>query len=177
MLEKGSKLSFIDYKDDMLSVEHTTKFREMAFLDGKPCEELDTLLMSSYPRSGNTLLRAYLERIMGLVTGSDVDLNKNLNMALLDMGMAGEGLVDNRVWIVKTHYPERHGKTKFQAHRCILLVRNPLDCITSLFHMVATGSHEQSIVDSDFKKFEDIWTEFLETEISVWKDYHDFWIN
>ena len=63
--------------------------------------------MTSYPRSGNTLLRAYLERIMGLVTGSDVDIKRNLNSALLELGMAGEGLVDERVWVVKTHYPER----------------------------------------------------------------------
>jgi len=63
--------------------------------------------MTSYPRSGNTLLRAYLERIMGLVTGSDVDIKRKLNSALLELGMVGEGLVDERVWIVKTHYPER----------------------------------------------------------------------
>ena len=63
--------------------------------------------MTSYPRSGNTLLRAYLERIMGLVTGSDVDIKRQLNSTLLELGMIGEGLVDERVWIVKTHYPER----------------------------------------------------------------------
>jgi len=63
--------------------------------------------MTSYPRSGNTLLRAYLERIMGLVTGSDVDIKRKLNSALLELGMVGEGLIDERVWIVKTHYPER----------------------------------------------------------------------
>ena len=101
--------------------------------------------MASYPRSGNTLLRGYLERIMGLVTGSDCDITKKLNLELMDMGLAGEGLVDKRVWVVKTHYPERYGKTKFGAERAILLVRNPLDCITSLFHMVCSGSHDLSI--------------------------------
>ena len=78
---------------------------EIRFLDGKQSPE--TLIMTSYPRSGNTLLRAYLERIMGLVTGSDVDIKRKLNSTLLELGLAGEGLADDRVWVVKTHYPER----------------------------------------------------------------------
>ena len=41
--------------------------------------EQDTVILSSYPRSGNTLLRAYLEKILGLVTGSDCDIDKKLN--------------------------------------------------------------------------------------------------
>lgn len=98
--------------------------------------------MTSYPRSGNTLLRATLERVMGLVTGSDCDISKRLNVELMDLGLAGEGLADRKVWIVKTHFPERYGKAKFGAERAILLVRSPLDCITSLFHMTGSGSHD-----------------------------------
>jgi len=94
----------------------------------------------------------------------------------MNMGLAGEGLVDKRVWIMKTHYPERYGKTKFGAERCILLVRSPLDCITSLFNMICSGTHDCSIHDNDFVKFADHWNEFIEQEISVWKDFHDFWM-
>jgi hypothetical protein len=78
------------------------------------------------------------------------------------MGLNGEGLVDKRVWIVKTHYPERYGKSKFYAERSILAVRNPLDSITSLFNMVCTGSHNKSIDIGDYKKFLSSWTEFIE---------------
>jgi hypothetical protein len=148
-------------------------------MEGKDSDEdqdQDSIVMASYPRSGNTLLRGYLERIMGLVTGSDCDITKKLNLELMDMGLAGEGLVDKRVWIIKTHYPERYGKTKFGTERIILLVRNPLDCMTSLFHMVCSGSHELSIDDEDFKKFESHWTEFILQELTVWKDFHDFWL-
>ena len=106
--------------------------------------------MASYPRSGNTLLRAYLEKIMGLTSGSDCDILKKLNKDLMLMGLAGEGLVDKRVWIVKTHYPERYGKTKFYAERVLLLLRSPLDSMVSLFNMVCTGSHNRSIEDTDF---------------------------
>ena len=136
----------------------------------------DSVVLSSYPRSGNTLLRAYLEKILGLVSGSDCDITKKLNQALMHMGLAGEGLVDKRVWVIKTHYPERYGKTKFGAERCILLVRSPLDCITSLFNMVCSGTHDLSIADSDFDKFPAQWAEFIQQEITVWKDFHDFWL-
>lgn len=59
--------------------------------------------------------------------------------------MQGEGKTDDAVWIVKTHYPERIGHSEFNAHKCIVIVRSPIDCIASLFNMIATGSHNQSI--------------------------------
>ena len=133
--------------------------------------------MVSFPRSGNTLLRAYLEKIMGLTSGSDCDITKKLNKDLMLMGLAGEGLVDKRVMIVKTHYPERYGKTKFYAERAILLVRNPVDSITSLFNMVCTGSHNRSIHDDDYIKFSQMWSEFIQQDITVWNDFHEFWTN
>ena len=34
----------------------------------------DSIAMASYSRSGNTMLRGYLEKIMGLATGSDGDI-------------------------------------------------------------------------------------------------------
>ena len=116
-------------------------------------EEHETIILASYPRSGNTLLRAYIEKIMGFVTGSDCDIEKKLNKELMMMGLAGEGLIDKRVLVVKTHYPERYGKTKFYAEKCILEVRNPIDAVTSLFNMVCTGSHNKSIDNGDYAKF------------------------
>jgi len=152
--------NFEDLKANLITPEFNpseTEKSPLHFLDVEKgeCLEQDTVVMASYPRSGNTLLRAYLEKIMGLTSGSDCDITKKLNKDLMLMGLAGEGLVDKRVWIVKTHYPERYGKTKFYAERVILLVRNPLDCITSLFNMVCTGSHNRSIHDEDFEKFAD----------------------
>lgn len=93
------------------------------------------------------------------------------------MGLQGEGLVDKRVFVVKTHYPERYGKTKFYSEKCILEIRNPLDSITSLFNMVCTGSHNKSIHNDDYAKFFEQWHEFIQQEITVWKDFHNFWLN
>jgi len=71
-------MTFEDFKKDLLStnVEGIDKLPEIKFLDMEAGEtnDQDTVMMASFPRSGNTLLRAYLEKIMGLSTGSDTDL-------------------------------------------------------------------------------------------------------
>ena len=92
------------------------KLPDIHYFDGKEClDDLNTVILTSYPRSGHTLARATLERIMGIVTGSDTDISKSLNLALMVKGLEGEGLVDKRVCIVKTHYPERYGAAKYEA--------------------------------------------------------------
>jgi hypothetical protein len=96
------------------------------------------VLLASYPRSGNTLLRSYLEKITGIYTGSAHDTDLKLNRDLFELGMTGEGRMDDSVWIVKTHYPERLGHAPLQGNKCILLVRNPIDCLWSLFNMLST---------------------------------------
>lgn len=59
--------------------------------------------------------------------------------------MKGEGLIDKSVLIVKTHFPEREGLGQFGCSKAILVVRNPTDCLASLFNMIATGTHSDSI--------------------------------
>ncbi|CDW82159.1 fbox domain containing protein [Stylonychia lemnae] len=91
------------------------------------------------------------------------------------MGMEGEGRIDDSVWIIKTHYPERIGHTEFNAHKCIVIIRSPIDCIASLFNMIATGSHNQSITDEQFEKVRHIWNDFVNDEVKVWADFHYYW--
>ena len=109
-------------------------------MDGKT--PIPQVLLVSYPRSGNTLLRAYLEKITGLVTGSDCDITKPLNYALYQAGLQGEGIFDARCQVIKSHYPERYNSAaKILIPRAILLVRSPFDCLPSFFNMICTGSH------------------------------------
>lgn len=90
---------------------------DIHFFDGKASahDDLDRVVMTSYPRSGNSMLRATLERIMGIVTGSDADIRAKLHGELMDDGLVGEGLVSRKVWVIKTHYPERSGKHNFDS--------------------------------------------------------------
>jgi hypothetical protein len=46
-------------------------------------------------------------------------------------GLVGEGLFDERVWIIKSHYPESMTPLRYFNQRIILLVRNPLDCLVA----------------------------------------------
>ena len=152
---------------------------ELAFLDEiarHKTDQDDQVCLASFPRSGNTMVRAYVEKITGIITGSDCDISKKLNLDLMLRGLHGEGLVDETVWLVKTHYPERFGKSKFYAQRCVMCVRNPMDAMTSLYHMVGSSSHHLSIQETFFTEYPDVWAEFIEQEISVWKDFHEFWL-
>ena len=65
-----------------------------------------SVALTSYPRSGNSMMRGLLERSTGLITGSDTNPRRRLSVALGLSGYLGEGVV-GRSWIVKTHFPER----------------------------------------------------------------------
>ena len=139
----------------------------------------EKIVLTSYPRSGNTLIRTYLEKLTRVFTGSDCDVRRPLNKQLQDMGMEGEGQIDNRVWIVKSHFPERIGRAKFAANKCIIIVRNPLDSIFSLFNMVATTTHSESICKEALDKLlnsTNMWEKFIRQEVSVWADFHIYWL-
>ena len=118
-----------------------------------------------------------MEKITGIVTGSEADITLGLIQALMDEGLEGEGLVDNRVWVVKSHHPERTGITFYRPKRCVMVLRDPIDCIPSLFHLTMTDSHDLSLCDEDFVAFQKHWFEYVELEISVWRDFHEFWLN
>jgi len=53
---------------------------EITFLDGSAFD--NKIAYASYSRSGNTFLRRYLEKVGGIYTGSDGDLNYALHYSL-----------------------------------------------------------------------------------------------
>ena len=87
--------------------------------------------------------------------------------------------MDDSVWIVKSHFPERIGSAPFKANKCIVIVRNPLDCIYSLFNMVGTTTHSESLNEELLKRVlneTDLWDRFIQQEVTVWADFHTYWI-
>lgn len=137
------------------------QFDDLQFLSGE--HKTSKTILSSYPRSGNTLIRSYIEKMIGIYTGSDCDKRRNLNKMLFEMGMKGEGLIDDSVVLVKTHYPERVGLGIFKCSKVILIVRNPMDSMASLFNMIATGTHSESIQDKhmDKDRVKQLWKAFV----------------
>jgi len=176
ILKKGPNWEFEEWKALMLSSAKCDEIPELHFLNGNPKPFKDKIVLASYPRCGNTMTRANLEKVMGIPTGSDGNINLKLILELMEKGLPGEGLVDDRVWISKTHYPERYSSSRFGANRAILAVRSPLDCITSLFHMIASGTHDCSIEEADFEKNATFWDEWIKQESAIYHEFHEYWI-
>jgi hypothetical protein len=58
------------------------------------------------------------------------------------MGLKGEEIVDERVWIVKAHHPAlMPGVLKFDSNKVICCIRNPLDVFISYASLANTLSH------------------------------------
>ena len=89
-------------------------------------------MLTSFPRSGNSMLRRLVENVTGVETGSNMPAV--INAVLPIIGMKGESYFDNSVWIVKTHYPTTKFPDKnnpFRANKTFMVVRNPYDVIPS----------------------------------------------
>ena len=150
--------------------------RQRCFRFLAPGERTEHVALVSYPRSGNSLLRALLEEVTGIVTGTDTRPNRTLSRALSQFGMQGEGVLDERVWIVKTHWPERAGYEPWKARRAILLVRNPFDCFDSYFNMTLTNTHNVSLAESQYEVFADVWDRLVRHEIEIWRKFNEYWL-
>ncbi|OQS06382.1 basolateral NaK(2Cl) cotransporter [Thraustotheca clavata] len=129
----------------------------------------------SYPRSGNSLMRGLLESITGIYTGCDTQPDRTLSVELQKYGLKGEGVVDETVWFVKSHYPERSGYKPVAIQKAILVVRNPWDAINSYFNMTLTNSHNKSVHDSQYERFAARWDGMIRNEILVWLRFHLYW--
>ena len=95
----------------------------------------ETVLLASFPGSGNSLLRHYLQSITKILTGSDDIINKDQIKNQNSDGFIGDGRTDNKVWMINSHFPFNKGNNKFSCHKCILLVREPIDCLFSTYNI------------------------------------------
>ena len=155
----------------------------------KPMQVSDgVIVLASYPRSGNTLLRSLLERTTLCVTGSDTRPDRTLSRALAEQhNLVGEGIVrlkslhpvldDANVGVVKTHWPERKGCLPYATRRAILLVRNPYDAIDSYWNLCVTNTHTESVVDSIYERYADKFRALALSEMKTWIRFHSFWLD
>lgn len=112
---------------------------EFRFLDGEP-NRSNKVAFCSFPRSGNTFLRKYMELLTGVQTGADNTLH--VNVCLQMQGMKGEDTVDDTCWIIKSHSPWVMPEAPpFTANKMVVIVRNPLDSNLSWLHLVAMNNH------------------------------------
>lgn len=133
---------------------------QQRFLDGKVDMTGNRVALSSYPRAGNSLSRSYLEKITGIPTGSEA----RTDLTLQFIGLVGEGhSATDEVWINKTHYPcIVPGMTKtMNINKQIYLMRNPMDVIVSIAHMLMTMSHELVPKEQYYIDFPEFWEDWI----------------
>jgi hypothetical protein len=143
------------------------------FLDGSVNMENNRVSFVSFPRSGNSFLRRFIELITGVVTGSDARLDMVLPLQMC--GLAGEGHVsEDNVWITKSHSPlDSHFIPMFHANKMIFLMRNPLDVIPSLCNLLNFGSHSLSPKEEYHSVFPSFWDRIIKQLTSVMKQFFE----
>lgn len=137
-------------------------------------EEQMSVMYATYPRSGNSLMRKHFENLTGIATGSDMVMKHGPNVALQHCGFKGEGIMDDRAWIKKSHYPLLfHFMKGFDAEIAVICTRNPIDCSPSLFYLIFTMTHVTSFKE---KLTEppcwEYWQKFQKKCTEAWHGWH-----
>ena len=98
--------------------------------------------MSWYPPSCNTVVRDLVERVTGVVTGSENRPSRHGPLErtfAVDHDLDGEG-VTKRVRVTTSHFPERPGFA-CEKNGVVLLVRNAFDAVDSGWDLNMTNTH------------------------------------
>lgn len=127
------------FRDRQHAYGRCKNFTNMRFIDGSRL-----VVMPSFPGSGSTWARSALEQASGIYTGSIYCDN-----GLKAKGFIGEKVISANVLVIKTHYPSQDLFIPLSEYRdprkfknitaAILLVRNPLDSIVSLWNWMHGG--------------------------------------
>jgi len=88
----------------------------------------DTVMLASYPRSGNTMTRDHLQGITGILTGDYHNLDDVNGKKVIQP----TDFCKKHLMIMKTHHPMDEKICVWQ--RALVLVRNPLDVMVSYFN-------------------------------------------
>ncbi|CAI2367336.1 unnamed protein product [Moneuplotes crassus] len=136
----------------------------------------EKVAIPSYQSSGSTLLRKYIENITCILTGSD-GCHKSHNKRLKHVGrLNGEGISNKKVWLVQTSFPEQIGDARIDINKAIVVVRNPCDAIYSHFNRLINKDLSRKISPIEMEEYKESWEKFVDQEISVWREFHDYWM-
>ena len=84
-----------------------------------------TVVLLSFPGSGNSWVRQLIEMMTGIYTGTYEDCDESY----ISYGMIGEGIFTDNVIAVKIHYPREEDLKWLYQHNIIYVVRNPFNAI------------------------------------------------
>ena len=126
--------------------------------------QFPTILLLSFPGSGNTWVRFLIEQSTGFLTGS-VYNDRNLQVNLL--GELEDPKLKNTI-VVKSHITGLSKKDKkeksiiefLKPSACIFIMRNPKNAILADFSRNLHRSHTTSLSEQDLKNFNQNWAKF-----------------
>ena len=118
------------------------------------------------------MLRRLIEQMSGIYTGATVKLHTSTSLQC--MGLAGEEIVDDRVWVVKAHHPGlMPGVIQFNSQKTICCVRNPIDVIVSFATLINTLSHTAQPEYEYHTDFPEWWDWWVKKQSADMKRYFD----
>ena len=138
----GLLMDILKSKDEKLLEENAWIFdRDANFLDLSSATTVEStgniVTYCSFPRSGNSFLRMYLQKVTGIATGADMTLELGTDLQVVSF--KGEEIIDSSVWIKKSHEPyTTFNNIVCKSNKVIMCVRNPYDSISSMMHFFST---------------------------------------
>ena len=131
------------------------------FLDGENMQG-NQVAFQSWPRSGNSMLRCYIEHVSGIITGADREIGMDMPLQILGLVGAETTVDSNLVWINKTHYPiQPFHFGSFHSQKMFKIVRNPMDVLLSYANVVATFTHSTIPLEKFDKDLPEFWTQWV----------------
>ena len=88
------------------------------------------------------------------------------------LGMKGEGVTDDRVWVIKSHHPLKIPQSaEFKSSKTVVCIRNPLDVLISYANCLNTFSHDNKLAFDVNDKFPEWWSSFVKAETIRMKQF------
>jgi hypothetical protein len=84
---------------------------------------------------------------------------------------------DSTIWTLKGNFPlylPFPGPTQ-KAHIAVIIVRNPIDSIKSVFHYAATNTHNLNVSNDIMAEFKEEWEQCIRDNAKTWRIFYDYW--
>lgn len=174
MMKKSKKQHLSNDEDDPLSGDYRRLDKGVCAVAPPvvPAQPVQPTYTSSYPGSGDTQLYQLIEAMTGLVTGDDHRSNGHKNTVTIN-----------------THYPCPEGVAMrdINVPRTVLLIRNPLDAISSYHSFMHLLNAAGAVAPGDSPTYVsqqppvEAWLDwrdnFFEGQLQLWVKHLEYWMD
>lgn len=138
--------------------------------------QFEKVILSSFPGSGTEVLRYYLESTSKILTGSDTECSSSTYYTSSAPSFLADGKTNNKVWISASHYPHIEKEQEFEAHRWVLLVREPAETIKTYYKSTLKKANQDDASFTDINKVNDM-DQFINDASEEWVKFSEYWMS